>query len=109
MILYIKNIKHHTVCMPTLASATSNDPEDNVAAIKEQVSQIGSIITIKWSASKVSGSGWKPGWYRAEVQGYSEDNDIITLRYVSEPTECYEEELTPLIEENKIQLIQSPL
>ena len=33
--------------MPTLASGTSNDPEDNVVAIKEQVSQTGSGVQAK--------------------------------------------------------------
>ena len=76
--------------MYTYTSFGYNNPKDNVAALKEQVSQIGSVIIIKLSASEVMGSRLKPGWYRAKVQGYSEDDDIITQRYVSEPTGCYE-------------------
>ena len=40
--------------------------------------------------------------YRAEVQGYCEDTGIVTLRYVSEPHETYEEEL----HQKKIKLLK---
>lgn len=74
---YIENMNHHSTSMPTPGLGMA--PEDSTAVLKEQVSQTGSIISTKWSAGEVKGSGWNPGWYRAEVQGYSEDDDTITV------------------------------
>ena len=71
--------------------------------------QIGAIVDVKWTTSEVRGTNWKAGWYRAEVQGYSEESDIITLQYVSEPDEIYEEVLENLIDQKKIKLLKSPI
>ena len=49
------------------------------------------------------------GWYRAEVQGYCADTGIVTLRYVSEPDDTYEEELEDLVNQKKIKLLKSPI
>ena len=43
------------------------------------------------------------------MQSYSEVTDTLTLRYVSEPNESYEEELAPLLQQKKIKLMLSPI
>ena len=107
---YIQHLKHDfTPSCSKPASLATPTGDDSSSSMKEQVSQTGAIIEVKWNASEVRGSGWKPGWYRAEVQGYCDDTDIVTLRYVSEPNECYEEELEQLLQQKKIKLLQSPL
>ena len=47
--------------------------------LKEQITQMGAIISVKWTADEVGDSGWRPGWYKAEVHSYCEESDIITL------------------------------
>ena len=54
-------------------------------------------------------SGWHPGWYTAEVQGYNTDDDIVLLHYPSEPGCIYDVELSPLIATSKIQLLKPVL
>lgn len=54
-------------------------------------------------------SGWRAGWYVGTVHGYHDDTDTLTITYASEPHDPYEEELTPLIERNKIQLLWCPI
>lgn len=59
--------------MHTLAPT---DP-DNGNSTKERVVQIGTITNVKWNATEVHGTGWKAGWYKAEVYRYCEDTDIL--------------------------------
>ena len=49
------------------------------------------------------------GRYRGEVQGYNEETDTLTLRYISELDETYEEELEHLLNQKKIKLLKSPI
>ena len=73
---------------------------ESSVALMEQVSQIGTIIKInvQWTASEVRRSGWKQQWYKAEVQGYCNETDIVTLCYISELNESYKEELSSLLQ-----------
>ena len=54
-------------------------------------------------------SGWRPGWYKAKVHSYCEESDIITLKYLLEPNDIYEDEITPLLLQNKLKLLSTPL
>ena len=80
---------------------TSTSIDDSVTA---QITQIGSVVKVKWTSDEVGDSGWAPGWYKATVQKYDEHLDTITLKYEREPVP-YEEELTPLISQGKITLL----
>ena len=77
------------------------------SAKREQISQIGSKVKIKWSKDEVGDSGWRPGWYNAEVQGYDNETDMITVQYPSEPGCTYTIELTPLLTQNTIKLVKA--
>lgn len=88
-------------------STSANSSEESI--LKEQVIQIGAIISVRWSTSEVGDSGWKPGWYKAEVHGYCEETDILTLRYLLEPDDTYEEEISPLLLQKKVKLLSTPL
>lgn len=90
-----------------MRNSTSSSQE---SMLKEQVTQIGAIVSIRWSASEVGDLGWKPGWYKGKfIYGYCEESDILTLRYLLEPDNTYEEEITPLLLQNKVKLISTPL
>ena len=65
-----------------------------VADLHDQVTEISASILIK-------GSGWKAGWYEAEVQAFEPDTDEITIIYKREPTVVYTECVTQLISEGK--------
>ena len=75
----------------------------------EQFKQVGAKIKVQWSDTEVAGTGWRPGWFTATVQQYCEESDILVITYSAEPGQIYEEELTPLISNNKIRLVSSPL
>ena len=112
---YVGNINHLSNLTPANAS-TSTSPScgtsssidlSSPTAIKEAISQVGAVVSVRWSTNAVRGSGWKAGWYRAEVQGYCDETDVITLCYVSQPNESYEEDLSLLVQQNKIKLLRS--
>ena len=81
-----------------ISNAPINPDSDD--SNKKEFAKIGAIVDIKWTVSEVHGTDWKAGWYRAKVQGYYEDTDIVT----SEPHETYEEEL-----HQKIKLLKLPI
>ena len=84
----------------------SSSESSNSDALIEQITQVGSIVKVRWTAEEVGDSGWNPGWYKATVQKFDKDSDIITLKYVRE-TIPYEEEFTPLLSQGKIKLFQA--
>ena len=89
-----------------LIPASGKESSENDA---ERMKIVGSKVKVKWSSLEVKESGWRPGWYAATVHKYCRESDTITIAYVTEPGVTYDEELTPLISNNKIKLISSPL
>ena len=79
------------------------------AELQEQIIQTGSKVKVKWTAGELEGTDWKGGWYKATVNSYCSETDMLTLTYVSEPGIPYEEELMPLLSNNKIKLLWSPM
>ena len=73
-----------------------------VADLYDQVTEIGASILIKWTKEEVKGSGWKAGWYEAEVQAFEPDTDETTIIYKREPTVLYTECVIQLISEGKV-------
>ena len=73
-----------------------------VPDIYDQVTEIGASISVKWARKEVKGSGWKAGWYEAEVQAFDPDRDEITIIYKRGPTVVYTECVTQLISEGKV-------
>ena len=73
-----------------------------VPDLYDQVTEIGASISIKWTRDEVKGSGWKAGWYGAEVQAFDPDRDEVTIIYKREPTVVYSECVTQLISEGKV-------
>lgn len=73
----------------------------------DKVTQIGAKINVRWSGTEVKGTGWKAGWYTAEVQEFDPDNDTITITYDREPTKAYKEAVTSAISKGEIRLKKS--
>ena len=78
-------------------------------ATKQKIIQIGLKVKIHWTAKEVKDSGWKTGWYTANVHGYDEPADTLTVTYSSEPNNPCDEELGELLNHDKIKLVWSPL
>ena len=76
-------------------------------SLKEKMSQIGARVKIKWTANEIGDSGWRPGWYVADVHAYDAENDLLTVEYPSEPNCTYTIDLTSLFHNSKIQLIKA--
>ena len=70
-----------------------NQSESDI--IRTQVCQTGTRITVKWTKEQVGDSGWKPGWNTADVQGYDDINDEISLIYPGEPDFVYKMDVEP--------------
>lgn len=68
----------------------------------ESLFEIGKKVKIKWTADEIGDSGWRPGWYVAEVQSASMDTDEISIVYLSEPDVVYTIEVTPLLAQGKL-------
>ena len=75
----------------------------------EFIAQTGSKVKIRWTPEKVKDSGWRAEWYEAMVHKYCQESDTITVSYSTEPGVPYDEKLTPLIANNKIKLVWSPI
>ena len=88
------------------AKVPNSSESSNADALMEQITQVGSVVKVKWTTEEVGDSGWKPGWYKATVQKFDEDSDTITLKYPREPIP-YDEELTPLLSQGKIKLLRA--
>ena len=84
----------------------SSSESSNSDALIEQITQVSSIVKVRWTAEEVGDNGWNPGWYKATVKKFDKDSDIITLKYVHE-TIPYEELLAPLLFQGRIKLFQA--
>lgn len=62
---------------------------------------------VKWKADELGDSGWRCGWYVAYVQAYDEENDNLTLEYLSELCITYTVDITKYIHMGKIQLVKA--
>lgn len=74
-----------------------SDPEDH-----EYYFEVGRKLKIKWTADEIGDTGWRPGWYVAEVQSASLDTDEVSVVYLSEPDVVYTIEVTPLLAQGKL-------
>jgi hypothetical protein len=57
-------------------SSSGNESEDFMV--------VGKRVKTKWSKDEIGDSGWKCGWYRAMVQGFSIEHDSIDVVYFTE-------------------------
>ena len=69
---------------PIVECSLINQSEFDI--IRNQVSQTGTRITVKWTKEEIGDSGWKPA---DGTQGYDESNDEISLIYPGEPDFVY--------------------
>ena len=51
-------------------------------------------------------SGGKPGWYTADVQGYDDINDEISLIYPGEPDFVYKMDVESSVTEKSIRIVR---
>ena len=81
----------------------------NREIVFEQISHVGARIKVLWGSDELGDSGWKPGWYTANVQGYDSDTDILTIQYPSEPGCTYNIALTPMYSKGSLKLVRPVL
>ena len=75
--------------------------------VHDAISQPGAKVQVKWIGCELEDSGWKPGWYKAQIQSYNPQTDEIDIVYEAEKDCVCTEELTPLISNAKIKLLFS--
>ena len=96
--------RHASSTCKTITSSVDQSPAET---LHDQVIQIGAIVKIQWKKDDVRDSGWKPGWYKAQVQSFNLDTDEIDVSYVQEPNCVYTHEVGPMITTGAIKLIKS--
>ena len=92
-------------CMQTdagLSKISGSSPSD-----LEKLKEVGAKVKVKWTVDEIGDSGWRPGWYVATIQSYSDETDRATLVYSSEPGCTYEIDLSTYINQKKIQLVRA--
>ena len=77
--------------------------------IKEQITQVGAKVKVKWSGEDLGDSGWKPGWYAAHVQAYDDETETITVRYQTEPDCLYDIHVPTNLDTETIKLVKAVL
>ena len=70
----------------------------------EEFFEVGTEIKVKWTKEEIGDSGWRPGWYTAQIQMADIENDIIKVEYQSEPGCIYTVDVTPMIAQGKLRL-----
>lgn len=70
----------------------------------DQVTEIGAKILVKWDSKDVKESGWRAGWYLAEVQGFDPEDDTIDIIYSKEPDVTYTEDVSAAISTGSIRI-----
>ena len=99
---YVKDASKDQITLKQcLSSSESSD------SLHEQMTQIGSIVKIKWKQEEVRGTGWKAGWYNAQVQSYNPDTDEIDVVYNQEPDCVYTHDFSTMLNSSTIKLTKS--
>ena len=80
-----------------------NDAEDE--STYDAYFEIGTRIRVHWTKHEIGDSGWRSGWYVAEVQGSNILKDTIEVVYISEPESIYTTEVMEFSGQGKLQLI----
>ena len=106
---YINNgiDKSNTACLSVPLSVENcvnfNDAEDE--STYDAYFEIGTRIRVRWTKDEIGDSGWRSGWYVAEVQGSNILEDTVEVVYISEPKSIYTIEVTEFLGQGKLQLI----
>ena len=69
--------------------------------------EIGSEVLVKWTKEEIGDSGWRPGWFLAEVQDSNLANDWIKVEYKSERCHIYKIEVLTALANNKLKMMGS--
>lgn len=70
----------------------------------EEFVAIGQKIKVKWTKDEIGDSGWRAGWYCAQVQEGQIEEDVICIVYFSEPKCVYTLCVSEYLAHGKIKL-----
>ena len=85
-----------------IASSFCTPSKTNLEAFFE----IGTKVKVKWSASEIKDTGWKPGWYVAYVHSADSNEDQIVIEHPSEPDTLCTLDVSPMIADGSLKLIE---
>ena len=66
--------------------------------------EIASEVLVKWTKEEIGDSGWRPGWFLAEVQDSNLANDWTKVEYKSERDHIYKIEVLTALSNNKLKM-----
>ncbi len=93
----IHNIKDDMVkLIHTLSTAIDTGSDDFF--------EVRACVKVRWTKEEIGNSGWRSGWYVAEVQKANPMLDQIEVVYISEPESVYKIDVTCMLAKGKLQL-----
>lgn len=92
---------------PTVADHPYAVQSASAEELHSRTTVVGALIAVRWAQDDVKDSDWKPGWYRAVVQNYAEDEDTIEVSYDSKPECIYWIDVWPAISNGRIHLLNA--
>lgn len=87
----------------TVKSDRQNQPVETDTGF-EDFFEVGTHVKVRWTKEEIGDSGWRPGWYVAQVQKASSMLDQIEVVYISEPESLYKIDVTYMLAKGKLQL-----
>ena len=79
-----------TLNTPTGKGHTVQSKQLNFNLIKDdEYFTVGQKIKVKWTREEIGDSGWRAGWYSAQVQEVEIEEDNIRIVYFTEPNCIY--------------------
>ena len=103
LLIYLNHKTHHSSNMNKVENTMENKTGSKEVNYEDYF-EVGSNVKIRWTSEEIGDSGWKPGWYSADVQSSTIENDEISVVYVSEPDCVYSVEVTPLLALGKLRM-----
>ena len=87
-----------------IETSTSEENRSKTDTKSEELFDVGTRVKVLWTKDEIGDTGWRSGWYVAEVQQANQMLDQIDVVYISEPESVYTIDVTSMLASGKLQL-----
>ena len=81
--------KDKEITVATVVDKTTGECNQVENETYEEYFAVGAKIKLRWTKEEIGDSGWRCGWYTAQVQASNLEEDTIEVLYFSEPESVY--------------------